>query len=74
MGPVLFSIFISGLENGTECIHIKFADDIKLGGVISMLEDTSRIQNDFETLQKWFEISRMKLNKAKCKLCLKINN
>ncbi|CAM4661769.1 unnamed protein product [Lepidochelys olivacea] len=73
--PVLFNIFISDLDNGTECTLTKFENDIKLGGVVSALEDRIKIQNDLDKLEKWSEVNRMKFNKDKCKvLHLRRNN
>lgn len=37
---------------------IKFADDAKLGGVVSTLENRIRIQNDFDSVEdclKWID-------------------
>ena len=33
MGPILFKIFISDLDEGIECTLNKFADGIGMGGV-----------------------------------------
>ncbi|CAM5129309.1 unnamed protein product [Eretmochelys imbricata] len=68
LGPVLFSIFISDLDNGTESTLIKFEDTTKLGGVASGLEERIKIQNDLDKLEKWTEVNRMKFNKDKCKV------
>ncbi|CAM5160171.1 unnamed protein product [Natator depressus] len=52
LGPVLFNIFINGLDNGTESTLIKFVDDTKLGGVANTLEDRIKTQNDLDKLEK----------------------
>uniref|UniRef100_K7F1H0 Reverse transcriptase domain-containing protein n=1 Tax=Pelodiscus sinensis TaxID=13735 RepID=K7F1H0_PELSI len=65
LGLALFNIFINDVDIGIESTLIKFADDTKLGGVATALEDRVIIQNDLDKLEKWSEVNRMKFNKDK---------
>lgn len=44
--PVLFNIFISCLKEETECVLIRFADDIKLEKTVDMLKSRAVSHKD----------------------------
>lgn len=48
----------NNLDNGMENVLIKFADDTKLGGVASTLEDRIQILNNFDILENGSEINK----------------
>jgi len=64
-GPVLFNIFVSNMDSGTECTLIKFAGNTKLCGAVNTLEGRDAIQRDLDRLERW---ACMKYTKAKCKV------
>ncbi|GAB0209929.1 mitochondrial enolase superfamily member 1 [Grus japonensis] len=68
LGPALFNIFVGNLDNGIECVPSKFANAIKLCGMVNMLEGRDTIQRDLDRLERWACANHMKFNKAKCKV------
>ncbi|KAJ7409329.1 rna-directed dna polymerase from mobile element jockey-like [Willisornis vidua] len=65
LGMVLFSIYVSEMDYGIECILRKSADDTQLCGAFNMLEGRDAIQKDQDRLERWTHVKLMTCNKDK---------
>ena len=67
LGPILFNIFISVIDNGVECTLRKLADDTKLWGEVNTPEGWVAMQKDQGRLEQWAQVNLMSFNKSKYK-------
>ena len=68
LGPQLFTLYIDDLEEETECIISRFADDTKLDGRMSCEEDAEMLQCDLARLCVWASAWQMQYNVDKCEV------
>ncbi|KAK4825952.1 hypothetical protein QYF61_003470 [Mycteria americana] len=62
LGPMLFNIFLSDLDDGIKCTLMKFADDTKLSGEVDTSAGRATLQEDLDRLEEWADKNFMKFN------------
>lgn len=66
---MLFNVLLSVLGNKLQCTLSRFADNIKLGRGVSILEGRAAIQEDIDRLEKWARTKLSQFYKGKHKNC-----
>jgi len=69
LGPLLFIIFINDIDDAVDTITIikKFADDTKIGQIITRRDDSLNLQRALDNLTDWANKWKMNFNTDKCK-------
>jgi len=66
LGPILFNIFISGIQNTVKYSSIlMYADDIKVFRVVENISDAALLQNDLDNVSAWLGDNYMKVSASK---------
>ena len=68
LGPKLFNILISDLDDGFKHTLMKLADDTKLSGEVDTSEGRATLQEELDRLEEWANKNLMKFSKDKCKV------
>lgn len=75
LGPILFNIFTSDLDDGAECFLYTSDNDTKLRGLADRPGACAAIQRDLSRLEEWADGDLVEFNKRKCGVIhLKKNN
>jgi len=67
LGPLLFLIFISDLEDDIVSMILKFADDTKIFRKMTNSAEGLQLQQDLKRLCDWADKWQMAFNITKCK-------
>lgn len=70
LGPVIFNIFISYLNEGIKFTLSKFANVSKLGGVADRPKGSAAIQQDLNSLESWAESNLIDFSKRSVEHCI----
>ena len=68
LGPLLFILCVNDISSVVQSNVKMFADDVTLYTTVLTTEDCIQLQNDLDSVSRWYNRWQMKLNPHKCEL------
>ena len=68
LSPVLFTCYINDTRNTLSSFIYMYADDTKIGRQVATAEDSKKLHDDLNRIQRWSDKLQLRFNSTKCKV------